>query len=242
LRQSNYKIRVRPKFQGAKNMKRLAFLLVMLAAAAMLTGTAIADDISFSGGVKITQGGSLGSPAVNFTFSGLSVTPGTLGGDSLEGAGVAITPATAFSFTSIVGSTGLFSPNTGTLTIGNGTTGTVSGTIDFVNIVSGGTGGSFAISINLSNLTYTSGTSAVLNSWAGNTNGNGALTFQFTTGGGAGLNDLLNLNLGTGALGNTAQLNTSVSGSVSTPEPASLFLLGTGLMTGGGLLRRKILG
>jgi hypothetical protein len=55
------------------------------------------------------------------------------------------------------------------------------------------------------------------------------------------LNDLLNMGLGSGTLANTKTINTSVSGSVSVPEPASLALLGSGLLMGGSFIRRKFL-
>lgn len=217
-------------------MKRLTLLLAMFAFMTFAV-SASATDISFSGGVAINQAGSVGTPKVNFTFSGLTVTPGTLGGDTLEGTVVSINPTTNFSFTSIVGSNGYFSPNGGTMSIGNGTTGTLTGNINFVTITGNGAG-SFSLSIALSNINITGGTSAFLNTLAGSSNGNGVFTFQFTSGGG--LSDLLNMGLGSGSLAGTSTIRTSVSGSVSVPEPASLFLLGSGLLAGGGFVRRKL--
>ena len=217
-------------------MKRLTLLLALFALVTFGV-SASADDISFSGGVKITQAGTISSPSVNFTFSGLTVTPGTLGGDALEGTAVTINPTSTFSFTSITGSNGYFSPNSGTMSMGNVTTGTLTGDIQFVTIAGNGAG-AFSISIGLSNINITNGTSALLSSLAGTTNGSGVFTFQFTAGGG--LNDLLNMGLGSGVLGSKSVINTSVSGSVTVPEPASLFLLGSGLIAGGGFVRRKL--
>lgn len=220
-------------------MKRLTLLLALCALMLTFSVSASAADINFAGAVQIKQNGTLGTPVVNFTFNNLTVTPGTMGGDALEGTAVSITPDTAFSFTSISGSNGYFSPNSGSLTIGNATTGMLTGDIEFVTITGGS--GAFAISISLNNVNITGGTSALLSSLVQTSGGGkGVFTFQFTTGGGASLNDLLNMGLGVGALAQNGTLTPSVSGSVSVPEPASLFLLGSGLLAGGGFVRRKL--
>jgi hypothetical protein len=227
-------------------VKKLTIALMVMALVVLCGGMAQAEDINFGGAVKIKQGGTLGSPAVNFTFAGMTITPFTLGGDPLEGTPVSITPDSMFSFTSISGDVGLFSPNSGTLTMGNATIGTLVGDIDFVLITQGGLPGSFVVQVALSNLVITGGAgpgaSPLLSSLVGSTNGEGTLTFQFTAPSGTTLNDLLHMGLGVGTLGSRGEINTSVSGSVAVPEPASLALLGTGLMLGGSFVRRKLLG
>jgi hypothetical protein len=164
-------------------VKKLTTIIAVLALVLLCGSSAQATDISFAGGVKVTQGGTIGTPAVNFSFTGMTVTAGTLGGDALEGTVVSITPDSAFSFTSISGGVGLFSPNSGTITMGGGALGTLTGDIDFVLITQGGFPGTFSVQVALSNLVITGGTSNLLSSLVGTTNGAGTLTFQFTAGG-----------------------------------------------------------
>jgi len=194
-----------------------------------------AADINFAGALHLTQGGNAINPATNFTFSSLTVTPGTEGGDAIENTQVLIPGV--FSLSHVVGNTGFFNPNTSSITLGNATTGTLTADLSFVSIV-GGTPQQFAINVNLSNVHTTPGTSALLASLGPNHNGSGTISFQFASGG-ATLNDLLRLGTHTGRLGNRPRIDTSVSGSVSVPEPASLALLASGMLFAGGWARRK---
>jgi hypothetical protein len=228
-------------------MKKWMTMLALLCAAAVFGSVpAFAGQINFSGSTVLTQvGGTNGfpNPSVGINFSGLA--DSNLG-DALNGTAVTITPSNSdgFVFDQLVGNsttapynggTGYFASNAngGTISVGNATTGTLNGNIDFVEITSNDAG-AFTVNVGLNNLNITSGTSALLTSLVGSNNGNGTLTFQFTAGNGPqNLYQLLNI---------SGTSNTSVSGSVAVPEPATLAMLGAGLLLLGTFLRRRVVG
>jgi len=228
-------------------MKKWMTMLALLCAAAVFGSVpAYAGQINFSGTTTLTQvGGTNGFPApsVGINFVGLS---NSNYGDALNGTAVTIAPSNSdgFVFDQLVGAgasapynggVGYFASNAngGTVSLGNATTGTLNGNINFVEITSNDQG-SFTVNVGLNNIAVTSGTSTLLNSLVGSSNGNGTLTFQFTAGNGPqNLYQLLNI---------SGTSNTSVSGSVAVPEPATLAMLGAGLLLLGTFLRRRVVG
>jgi hypothetical protein len=215
-------------------------VVLLLLAVVALTGMAFADQVVIqenTGNDRITFTGV--TPGTDVHVSIDATTVGTV--SSING----VVPGTDSAFNAPISgltfdytNTGTFSPTTQTITVGNSSSGILSGTVTYVSLTSNGSGG-FSLNIGLNGLTFancsTGGctNSALLSAFG--TAGNGILTFQFVSGTGPqGINDLLNLPAGTAAF-------TTFSGTLANvPEPATLAMFGSGLLALVGTIRRRM--
>jgi hypothetical protein len=222
------------------NCKFLALLLVLIsigATSAMADSLSISFASGFQGGVTLSNNGSGG---INFAFSNANVSGATPIFDSLNA--FPYNPFTIGSGIVLNGGGAFTSPST-SVQVGNSDStmsGRLTGNINFITISqTNGSPGAFAINIKLTNVDYYCAdgcvSSNVLSTLAFGAAGNLTFTFGFSNGPKT-MDDLLTL----ASTPDTTYKSAGYTGTINTvPEPASLALLGSGMLAGGSFVRRK---
>jgi hypothetical protein len=206
--------------------------------------SAFADSISFvsgfGGGVVVANNGSNG---ISFTFSPATVSGATPIFDSLNSF-----PNDPFLIGNgiVLNGFGTFTTPSTSIKVGNSNStlaGLLTGNINFITISqTSGSPGAFAINIGLSNISYSCinacVSSNVLSNLAFGGKGNLTFTFGFENGPQT-LADLLAVS----STPNASFQSDGFTGTINTvPEPASLALFGSGILTCAGFARRKFRG
>ncbi|MDE3179184.1 MAG: PEP-CTERM sorting domain-containing protein [Acidobacteriota bacterium] len=215
----------------SKPIKYFGLIAAMAAMLCFASTITKADDINIAGNINLTgQSCTAGAcQSQNVTFNSVSVLSTNPSPDSLVGSSVSLP-----NFNLGYNSGAVFTPSSGSVAINGGAAGSLTGTINWMNLVQGGTQGTFDLTVGLSGITGTPGSSPVLQSFLSSGQASGVLTFQFTAA--PGLTTVQSLV----AMNDPNGINTTISGSVTTPEPASLCLFGFGLLMLAFVYRRRM--
>jgi PEP-CTERM motif len=213
--------------------RRIALVALAILFTFVSVGAARADELQLTGGIVSFTSASGG---VNLGISPFTIQLSDPFGDSAVGSTVSFGTSQPLAYF------GVTSGNVASGTINNapqlfsitGSAGTLTGDIQSV-VLTNTTPGIFGLAVTISPITYSAaGTpSDLLNQIYGAGNGGATISFQFSNDNYKTLAGITGLTSGT--------IYSSASGSVAAvPEPASLMMLGSGLLAIGGLkMRRK---
>lgn len=214
-------------------VRNLKLLSLVAAVAVVMMAASVkskADDLQINGLINFTPVGtsnctSSPSGCQDVTFGNLGVAA-TNPSESITSSSVSF-PSFDLGWS---GTAATFNPTSGPLAISINGSSALTGDIVWENLMASGSGG-YQLDVSLNNL-IGGGSDPILNAFALNGQGSGILTFQFTIPSMTSVQSLVDSSV--------ALPNNSVSATLTTPEPASLCLFGTGLLSLGLLLRRRL--